>query len=433
MPPMTFSSDLNLFQESQKVFPGGVNSPARAWRDVGKNPIFIQKGQGPYIYSHEHRRYVDYVLSFGPLLLGHADPLSCRLLTQAALEGFSFAAPTQAEIELAHLIQYFYPSCEMLRFVNSGTEATMSALRLSRAVSGKDKIVKFRGAYHGHVDSLLVEAGSGALSCGQPNSKGVLKQHVQDTLIAEFNDFDCLQQLFEKEGEHIAAVICEPVCGNMGVVLPQEGFLQHIRQLCDNYQSLLIFDEVMCGFRVDLKGAQGLYRIEPDLTCLGKVIGGGLPCGAYGGSKEIMQELAPLGEVYQAGTLSGNPLAMTCGKALLSQLRDKPTLFTRTVDYVEQLTLGMQNLLDTYHLDFQINSLGTLFSLFFTKNKIRDFKSVLSSDLSLFQRFFSSMLEEGIYLAPSQFEANFASSAHGEKELSLTLEAFEKTLKRLFS
>ncbi|RAP34783.1 glutamate-1-semialdehyde-2,1-aminomutase [Candidatus Marinamargulisbacteria bacterium SCGC AG-439-L15] len=416
-----------LFEASKECLVGGVNSPVRAFKSVGGDPIFMKSGEGPYLISEEGDRYIDYVLSWGPLILGHAATEVVEAIQEAAQKGTSFGAPSAMELELAKLTQSFFPSCEQLRFVNSGTEATMSAIRLARGVTGRDIIVKFDGCYHGHVDSLLVSAGSGALTLGSPDSAGVLSELAEKTRVLPYNDFDALETLFQKEGTHIAAIIVEPVCGNMGVVPPKEGFLERLRSLCTDSGALLIFDEVMTGFRVHLGGAQALYNVQPDLTCLGKVIGGGLPCAAYGGSTEIMSHLSPEGSVYQAGTLSGNPLAMAAGISTLTALQTTDA-FNRAFQATTRLVAGLKTVLDTHGFKYTINSVGTMFSLFFTDSPVVDLMSAKQSDVTLFKSYYHKMCQKGIYLAPSAFESNFCSSVHTEDVIRETIMAFDDVI-----
>ncbi len=412
-----------LYEEAQRVIPGGVNSPVRAFRGVGGNPLFIAHGEGPYIWDVDGNRYVDYVLSWGPLILGHAHPKVVEAITRAAESGTSFGAPTRAEIELAELVVDMVPSVEMVRLVNSGTEATMSALRLARAVTGRDKIVKFVGCYHGHVDALLVRAGSGVATLGLPDSPGVTQGTAGDTLVAQYNDLASVESLFEQYPEEIAAIIVEPVAGNMGVVPPAPGFLEGLRALCDRYGALLIFDEVMTGFRVHLGGAQALYGVRPDITTLGKVIGGGLPVGAYAGPREIMEYVAPVGTMYQAGTLSGNPLATAAGLATLRILREPgvwPTLVSRT----QQLAAGIARAAEAAGIPIVQTQVGTMFSLFFMEGEQpRSWNDVSRADTARYARWFWGMAARGVYVAPSQFEAGFMSLAHDDDVIEKTVEA----------
>jgi glutamate-1-semialdehyde 2,1-aminomutase len=423
---MIIQKSKELFQQAQTVLPGGVDSPVRAFRAVGGQPLFIERGGGPYLYDVDGNRFIDYVLSWGPLILGHAHPEVVAAVQQAAERGTSYGAPSPLEIELGRLVQEMMPNIELLRFVNSGTEATMSALRLARAFTQRNKFIKFEGCYHGHADLLLVQAGSGVATLGLPDSPGVPPAAVQDTLVAPFNNLDSVAALFEAYPTEIAAVIVEPVAGNMGVVPPSDGFLDGLRQLTLNYGALLIFDEVMTGFRVHLGGAQTLYNIQPDLTTLGKVIGGGLPVGAYGGRADIMQMIAPSGPVYQAGTLSGNPLAMAAGITTLEVLK-RPGTWQSLENSTSVLTQGIGQAAESAGIPIWGNRVGTMFSTFFTENPVRDWPTAKISDTAVFGKFFQGMLDKGIYLAPSQFEAGFMSTAHGEAEIDITINAAMET------
>jgi glutamate-1-semialdehyde 2,1-aminomutase len=421
---------IELYQQAQSLLPGGVDSPVRAFRAVGGQPVFFHRGSGPYLYDVDGNQYIDYVLSWGPLILGHAHPDVVMAIKQTAEKGTSYGAPSPLEIELAVLIQEFMPDFEMMRFVNSGTEATMSALRLARAYTKRNKIIKFEGCYHGHADLLLVQAGSGVATLGLPDSPGVPAATVQDTLVARFNDLSTVEHLFDQFQDEIAAVIVEPVAGNMGVIPPQPGFLQGLRELTRSHGALLIFDEVMTGFRVHRGGAQSLYQVKPDLTTLGKVIGGGLPVGAYGGRQEIMQMIAPAGPVYQAGTLSGNPLAMAAGIATLNLLRNNQD-WEKMVGAATKLSNGISDIAKSAGIPLQGNQVGTMFSSFFTDEVVVNWPTAKASDIGSFARFFQGMLEHGVYLAPSQFEAGFVSCMHDEAVIEVTLTAAEKVFETL--
>ncbi|GAB6153528.1 glutamate-1-semialdehyde 2,1-aminomutase [Desulfosporosinus burensis] len=418
------------FLRAQKVIPGGVNSPVRAFKSVGRDPVFIDRGEGAHIWDIDGNRYLDFVGSWGPLIVGHAHPNVVEAIKRVAERGTSYGAPTEVESELSEEVLRAFPSMEMVRMVNSGTEATMSALRLARGVTGRTKIVKFEGCYHGHSDQLLIKAGSGALTFGVPTSPGVPAQTAATTISARFNDLQGLKDIFQSEGEEIAAVILEPVTGNMGVVLPEEGFLQGVRQLTKEHGALLIFDEVMTGFRVSYGGAQAYFGIDPDLTCLGKVIGGGLPVGAYGGKRRFMEQISPSGPIYQAGTLSGNPLAMNAGLATL-RLLQQPGTYEALTSKTTRLAEGLKQLAQEAGLPLWVNTIGAMFSPFFTDVPVKDFASACTSDVERFAKYFRGMLEHGIYLAPSQFEAVFLSTAHTESDIDQTLEQARTVLKTL--
>ncbi|MGP1585043.1 MAG: glutamate-1-semialdehyde 2,1-aminomutase [Schwartzia sp. (in: firmicutes)] len=419
------------FEEAKTLMPGGVNSPVRSYRSVDCNPPFIARAEGSRIYDIDDNAYIDYVGSWGPMVVGHAHPKVVQALQEAAARGTSYGAPTLAESALAKLVRQVYPSMELLRMVNSGTEATMSALRLARGFTGRDKIVKFIGCYHGHSDGLLVKAGSGLATFGVPDSPGVPKSVAADTLTVPYNDEDAIAAVMAEHGKEIAAVIVEPVAGNMGLVLPENGYLEKLRQLTAAQGALLIFDEVMCGFRASLGGAQAAYGVTPDLTCLGKIIGGGLPVAAYGGRRDIMTFVSPAGPVYQAGTLSGNPLAMTAGLATLEILTAEPA--EGEPDYSHRLTLQTKKLVlgwaeqaKKVGVPVQVHQAGSMFGLFFNGAHVRDYETSAASDQEAFKVWFRAMLEQGIYLAPSQFETIFLSGAHTDADIETTLAASEK-------
>ncbi len=424
---MNIENSIQLFRQAQTLLPGGVDSPVRAFRAVGGQPLFIERGEGPYLYDVDGNRFIDYVLSWGPLILGHAHPAVVEALKSTVECGTSYGAPSPYEVELAQLVQEFMPGIEMIRFVNSGTEATMSALRLARAYTKRDKIIKFEGCYHGHADLLLVQAGSGVATLGLPDSPGVPPATVQDTLVARYNDLEVVEDLFRRFPGEIAALIVEPVAGNMGVVPPMEGFLEGLRRLTSEHGALLVFDEVMTGFRVHPGGAAALYGIRPDLTTLGKVIGGGLPVGAYGGRREIMALIAPSGPVYQAGTLSGNPLAMVAGITTLHLLREAGA-WERLETSAEQLTEGIGTAARQAGIPIQQTRVGTMFTAFFRENPVRDWQTVKTCDTRLYGRFFQAMLEAGVYLAPSQFEAGFLSTAHTREIVDRTIDAAHQAM-----
>ncbi len=420
-----------LFDRAQRVIPGGVNSPVRAFKGVGGTPVFIQKAQGAYIFDTDGKQYIDYVGSWGPMILGHNHPAILNAVLKTAENGLSFGAPTPLEIDLAELVCQLIPSIEMVRMVSSGTEATMSAIRLARGYTKRDKIIKFEGCYHGHADSLLVKAGSGALTLGQPNSPGVPADFAKHTLTCTYNDLDSVQQAFAQYPDQIACIIVEPVAGNMNCIPPKAGFLQGLRALCDQYGAVFIIDEVMTGFRVALGGAQAYYGVTPDLTCLGKIIGGGMPVGAFGGKKEIMQHIAPTGPVYQAGTLSGNPIAMAAGLACLTELK-KDGNQQRLNQLTEKLSQGLKALADKHGIPFSVNYVGAMFGLFFTnKTEVSSYQDVMACDTEKFKLFFHKMLEQGVYLAPSAFEAGFMSLAHSHEDIDRTLAAADKVFAQL--
>lgn len=421
-----------LFAKAKNIIPGGVNSPVRAFNGVGGTPSFIKRAEGAYIYDADDNAYIDYVGSWGPMILGHNHPAILDAVINTAQNGLSFGAPTEIEITMAEKVRELVPSMESLRMVNSGTEATMSAIRLARGYTGRDKILKFEGCYHGHADSLLVKAGSGALTLGVPNSPGIPADFAKHTLTVSYNNLDEVKEIFNKYPEQIACIIIEPVAGNMNCIPPVEGFLEGLRKVCDEYNAVLIFDEVMTGFRVALGGAQAHYGIKPDLTTLGKVIGGGMPVGAFGGKKEIMDFIAPVGPVYQAGTLSGNPLAMAAGLASLTELA-KGEKHLQLSAATEKLAMGLKAAAERHGVDLNINYVGGMFGFFFTSDEtpITTFKQVMACDSEKFKQFFHLMLEHGVYLAPSAFETGFVSMAHNDDIIEKTLEAAAKCFAQL--
>ena len=416
-----------LFQKAQLRIPGGVNSPVRAFRGVGGEPVFFKRGEGAYLIDEDDRRYVDYVGSWGPMILGHAHPDVTRAVTEAAKNSLGFGAPTAIETEMAETVCRLVPSLDMVRMVSSGTEATMTAIRLARGFTGRDKIIKFEGCYHGHSDSLLVKAGSGALTLGIPSSPGVPQGLAEQTITLSFNDLAQVEETFALIGDQVAGLIVEPVAGNMNCIPPAPGFLEGLRRLCTEYASVLIFDEVMTGFRVALGGAQQFYKVRPDLTTLGKVIGGGLPVGAVGGRRDIMERLAPLGPVYQAGTLSGNPVAMAAGLATLKAV-SRPGFYESLSARTKQLAEGVVAAARHVGVPMTCSYVGGMFGLFFTDAPVTRFAQAVQCDVGRFKQFFHAMLREGVYLAPSAFEAGFVSAEHGEREIQFTLAAVEKSL-----
>ncbi len=427
---MDLAHSEQLFQEAQRYLPGGVDSPVRAFKAVGGTPPFMVRGEGSRIYDADGNEFIDYVCSWGPLILGHSHPQVVSALKQTAERGTSFGAPTELEITLAKMISSAIPSVEMIRFVNSGTEAAMTALRLARAYTGRDKIVKFSGGYHGHADGLLVKGGSGLATLGLPSSPGVPESYAQNTLVAPYNNAEAVAQLFQSYPEEIAAVIIEPVAANMGVVPPRPGFLDSLRALTSQSGALLIFDEVISGFRVAYGGAQTLFGIAPDLTCLGKVIGGGLPVGAYGGRREIMEMMAPTGPVYQAGTLSGNPLAMTAGIETLKVLR-QPGIYERLENAASRLEEGIARAASAQNLKLNISRFASLLTVFFTDSPATDYESISGADTARFARFFQQLLSGGIYWPPSQFEAAFVSLAHDDRDIDITVKKIGDAFKQL--
>ncbi len=420
----------SLFTRALDVIPGGVNSPVRACRSVGAEPTFIDRAEGCMIFDADENSFIDYVGSWGPMILGHRHPSVIEAISNALKRGTSFGAPTDLEIELAEMVKDAVPSIEMVRMVNSGTEATMSAIRLARAVTGRNTIIKFDGCYHGHADTLLVEAGSGVATLGIPGSPGVPESVVTHTMSLPYNDIECVKSIMEEQGKKIACIIVEPVAGNMGLVPPVDGFLEALREFTEKKGSLLIFDEVMTGFRVAYGGAQSLYGISPDITCFGKIIGGGLPVGAYGGKRKIMEHIAPLGPVYQAGTLSGNPLAMAAGIATLTQIK-KSGFYDALDEKAHRLAAGLENAAKKAGIKATVHRAGSMLGFFFTDRKVKNFDDAKACDLDMFSAYYKGMLQKGIYLAPSQFEAIFVSSAHGTEHIEATINAAEEVLEGL--
>jgi glutamate-1-semialdehyde 2,1-aminomutase len=430
-PEKKVSRSAQLFEEAKRYIPGGVNSPVRAFRGVGGNPLFFQGGEGAWLIDEDNNRYIDYVGAWGPLILGHKHPAVIKALQEQLTHGLGYGASTEAEITIARTICDLVPSIERVRLVTSGTEATMSAVRVARGFTRRDKIVKFEGCYHGHVDGLLVKAGSGALTLSEPDSLGVPEAYTDLTYVLPYNDVDALEKLFATSGHEIACIIVEPVAGNMNCVPPIPGYLQALRDVCTQYGSVLIFDEVMSGFRVALGGAQAVYGVTPDLTTLGKVIGGGLPVGAFGGRREIMEMIAPMGPVYQAGTLAGSPLAVAAGMAMLTEIQ-KPDFYAQLSQRTRALMAGLQERADAAKIPFTTNQVGGMFGCFFShEQKVSTFAQVMACDVPRFRKYFHSMLSNGVYLAPSAFEAGFVSAAHGDKEIQLTLDAAEKAFATL--
>ncbi|TKI08807.1 glutamate-1-semialdehyde 2,1-aminomutase [Martelella alba] len=421
----------NLYAQARQLIPGGVNSPVRAFNGVGGTPLFIERADGAWLYDVDGKAYIDYVGSWGPMVLGHNHPAIRAAVIEAAERGLSFGAPTEIEVKMAALVTELVPSMDMVRMVNSGTEATMSAIRLARGYTGRDKIIKFEGCYHGHADGLLVKAGSGALTLGQPSSPGVPADFAKHTLTCVYNDLDSVRQVFELYPREIACIIVEPVAGNMNCVPPLPEFLPGLRDLCDQFGALLIIDEVMTGFRVALAGAQDFYGVWPDLTCLGKIIGGGMPVGAFGGRREVMQALAPTGPVYQAGTLSGNPIAMAAGYACLNQI-NQPGVYQTLTDIADRLARGLLAAAQSANIPLVVNHVGGMFGLFFTDAPtVTCYRDVMACDIERFKAFFHLMLAEGVYLAPSAFESGFVSLAHDNEIIERTLDAARRSFARL--
>ena len=428
---MRYERSSALFAQAKQVIPGGVNSPVRAFKAVGGTPIFIQKAKGAYLFDEDGNQYIDFISSWGPLILGHGYKPVVQAVQNQAEKGTSYGIPTELETKIAELALSMAPNIDKIRFVNSGTEACMSAIRLARGFTGREKIIKFSGCYHGHSDAFLIQAGSGAVTFGSPNSPGVTQGTAKDTLLAVYNNVDSVTQLFKANPGEIAAIIIEPVAGNMGCIPPEPGFLESLRYLCDQNGALLIFDEVMTGFRLAAGGAQEVLGVNADLVTYGKVIGGGLPVGAFAARDEIMDVLAPVGPVYQAGTLSGNPLAMAAGLAMLTALHDQPEVFNRLTEKTAYLHQGMESILDKSRIEYQINRFGSMISLHFTDTPVKDFASAAKGDNQTFKKYFHGMLKRGVYLPPSAFESYFLNDATSYKDLDTTLEAFSETLKEL--
>lgn len=428
---MNIEKSKRLFEEAQKYIPGGVNSPVRAFKSVGGDPLFISKGHGSKMVDADGNEYIDYICSWGPHLFGHNPDFIKEALIEQIENGVSFGAPTEIEIKMAKIITELVPSVEMVRMVNSGTEATMSAIRAARGFTGKDKFIKFEGCYHGHADYFLIKAGSGALTLGIPTSPGITKGNARDTLTADYNNIDSVKKVIAANKNEIAAIIIEPIAGNMGVIPAKKEFLTELRDICTRENIVLIFDEVMTGFRVAPGGAQEVFGVKPDLTTFGKIIGGGLPVGAFGGKKEIMEKIAPVGPVYQAGTLSGNPLAMAAGYAALSEIKNNPGVYKTLEEKSAYLEAGMKANLEKLGKNYCMTRAGSMSCLFFTEEKVTDFKSAIKSDTDLYGRYFNEMLKSGVYLAPAQFEAMFVSTAHTKEDLDKTIEAHYNSLKSL--
>ena len=428
---MLYKRSSELFIEANKVIPGGVNSPVRAFKAVGGTPIFVKSAKGPYLFDEDGNRLIDYINSWGPMILGHAHEPVIKAITERAKLGTSFGMPTELETKIAELAVSMVPNIDKIRFVNSGTEACMSAIRLARGYTKRDKIIKFAGCYHGHSDSFLIQAGSGAITFGSPNSPGVTEGTAKDTLLAKYNDLDNVKALFEANKNEIAAIIIEPVAGNMGCIPPKEGFLEALRILCDESGTVLIFDEVMTGFRLAKGGAQELYNVKADVVCFGKVIGGGLPVGAFAAKAEIMNYLAPIGPVYQAGTLSGNPLAMAAGYEMLNELNSDSKIYSRLEEKTAYLHQGIQKVLSNYEIEFTINRVGSMISVHFDKDEVYDFETAKKGDNEIFKKFFHGLLKEGVYIAPSAYETWFITDALSYEDLDFTINAVSKVIRDL--
>ena len=428
---MVYKRSSELFIEANKVIPGGVNSPVRAFKSVGGTPIFVKSAKGPYLFDEDGNKLIDYINSWGPMILGHAHEPVINAITERAKLGTSFGMPTELETQIAELAVSMVPNIDKIRFVNSGTEACMSAIRLARGYTKRDKIIKFAGCYHGHSDSFLIQAGSGAITFGSPNSPGVTEGTAKDTLLAHYNDVQNVKALFEANNNEIAAIIIEPVAGNMGCIPPKEGFLEALRTLCDAYGTMLIFDEVMTGFRLAKGGAQELYSIKADIVCFGKVIGGGLPVGAFAAKSDIMDYLAPIGPVYQAGTLSGNPLAMAAGYEMLKELNSDGAIYKRLEEKTAYLHKGIQKILSDKEMDFTINRVGSMISVHFHKDEVMDFETAKNGDNESFKKFFHGLIDEGVYIAPSAYETWFITDALSYEDLDFTLNAIDKVTNNL--
>lgn len=428
---MKIDNSKALFEEAQNFIPGGVNSPVRAFKSVGGTPLFIKKAEGAYVYDEDDNKYIELINSWGPMILGHRNPEIEEAVIEAVSNSLSFGAPTAREIEIAELITKMVPSIEKVRMVNSGTEATMSAIRVARGYTGRDKFVKIKGCYHGHGDSFLIAAGSGAVTHGSPDSPGVTEGTAKDTLLAPYNDLNSIKELIAANPSEIAAIIIEPVAGNMGCVLPEKGYLEGLRTLCDQHGIVLIFDEVMTGFRLSQGGAQEYFGVRPDMTTLGKIIGGGMPVGAYGGKKEIMDYVSPAGPVYQAGTLSGNPISMAAGLTMLKKLHDNPSVYKELEEKGKVLRAGFEKALMELNLDYTINSVGSMTTLFFTNVQVKDFDDALTCNLDMFKKYFHAMLNRGVYLGPSQFESLFLSTALSDADIEYIIEANYESLKEI--
>ncbi|MDJ1500399.1 glutamate-1-semialdehyde 2,1-aminomutase [Xanthocytophaga agilis] len=428
---MNISQSQQLFEHAKKVIPGGVNSPVRAFRAVGGNPLFIKSAKGAYLYDEDDNAYLELINSWGPMVLGHAHEIIQKAVADAAQNSLSFGAPTRKEVEMAELIISIVPTLEKVRMVNSGTEATMSAIRLARGYTGRDKMIKFEGCYHGHGDSFLIAAGSGAATMGIPDSPGVTQGIANDTLTAPFNDLEAVERLVTENKQNVAAIIVEPVAGNMGLVLPKTGFLEGLRQICTREGIVLIFDEVMTGFRLAKGGVQERFNVQADLITMGKIIGGGMPVGAYGGRREIMDFVSPAGPVYQAGTLSGNPVAMSAGLAMLHYLNEHPEVYTRLEEIGNKIVAGMQSNMQKLGVNYTINHVGSMFTIFFTDKPVYDFESAKQSDLQLFAKYFQAMLKRGVYLAPSQFESLFVSTALTNDHIDTIIKANYESLEEI--